>query len=376
MDWLVAVDVAGPSPMVAFASLQWVPLESLHSSTSPIEYQDWAAARVLSLGDGPAERGPFGHPAWPSEVRAWIERVLGASAASACPEVVAHRLSSHEVVLEWRTSNGRWFFKGLAPDRVVEATLTSAMARLMPESFARTVALESRPDGGAWWLMEACPGTPLAERLTIDGAVLVVEAYAKAQQAMAREIAQGRDVGMPIIDVPGTAAWAKSSLADGGDGSSAGASALAIDEACADVGSVGPRSWVAADLDPTNVIVDGGDVRFIDLDDALLGPAPLAVATLARRIERGSWAHGWSSTSTGRLIDAYERAWTPHLHVAEHWETVGLVSQLVECHLAWQRVTTMIERGEVHGVQGVVRAATRRRVWRAVDRYRGLRQLS
>src|SRR4051812_3215820 len=60
----------------------------------------------------------------------------------------------------------------------------------------------------------------------------------------------------------------------------------AIDRAVEDVLAAGlPDRWIPLDLDPANVLLDDdGNVAFIDLDDSYIGPAPLAIASFARRI--------------------------------------------------------------------------------------------
>lgn len=369
VDWLMVVDAPSEASMPSASTLCWTPLETLLASQSLLEYQQWAIARVLGVGDLPTVPGPFGDPHWLGEVLSWVTHALGGGlcAPEAC--VFAHRLGSHEVVLECVTPGGRWFFKGLASDRAAEALITQALARVLPQSFARTAAMERRPDGSTWWLMDACPGVPLIERLTADAANRVVEAYASVQQAIAGEIVASG--AMPTIDLPALASRAGSLIGEDADQRPTAAARALIDEACRLLGSDLPLSWVAADLDPNNVVVEGDAVRFIDLDDALIGPAPLAIGTFARRVARALGDH-WTPLSTARLVDAYERAWKPGLRLSTLWPAIDLVSDFLECDLAWQRVEIKIARGEVHGVREMAQRSIQQRLLRAVNRYRDL----
>ncbi len=371
LDWLVTVEVHSEALMPAPAGLRWTHLDTLRLSQSLVEYQQWAVARVFAASDLPTVPGPFGNLTWRGEVLCWIAKALGARSASLEASALAHRLGAYEVVLECRSSAGRWFFKGLAPDRATEAVITGALAQMLPNAFPRTVALESRPDGSTWWLMEACPGAPLADRLTLDFVCRVVEAYARVQQAIADRIVAGGM--MPAIDLPALVSRAASFLNDGTEQQTVAASRALIDEACWFLSSNLPWSWVAPDLDPTNVIANGEEVRFIDLDDALIGPAPLAIGTFARRVARALGRDHWFPASTVRLVDSYERAWVPRLHLSALWRAIDLVSDLLECELAWRRVEAKVARGEVHGVIEIARRSIRHRLLRAVERYRGNR---
>lgn len=371
VDWLVVVDASDQPQMPSTSTLRWMRLEALRSSASLLEYQQWAIAQVLVDGDVPSVSGSFGEPTWFPEVMCWIAQSLGSRLGSAEPHVVAHRLGSYEVVLECRAATGRWFFKGLVSERAAEAEITRALAQMLPESFARTAALEARPDGSTWWLMEECPGTPLIDQLTASSAIRVVEAYARAQQAIAGWIVAGGT--MPAIDLPALASRAGALLSKDTGESACAASRGLIDEACRSLASDVPLSWVAPDLDPSNVIVYGKEVRFIDLDDALIGPAPLAIGTFARRIARALGPDHWTPVSTARLVDVYERTWTPRLRLSTLWPAIDLVSDLLEYDLAWRLVEVKVARGEVHGVQETAQRSIRHRLLRAVERYRGCR---
>jgi hypothetical protein len=111
------------------------------------------------------------------------------------------------------------------------------------------------------------------------------------------------------------------------------------------------------DLDPRNVLLSAdGDVRFIDLDDSVFGPAPIAVATFTRRLK------GVGAAWAPELYRVYERAWTPPLSIADRWPAFELVSTLVECFLDWERVRRKTARGEVFDVLDSARRRIARRL--------------
>jgi hypothetical protein len=115
------------------------------------------------------------------------------------------------------------------------------------------------------------------------------------------------------------------------------------------------NSWVPTDLDPANVIVEGGAVRFIDLDGSVLAPAPLSAAVLARRFER----HGIVNTMP--LYSAYEQGWMPPLEVCGRRGEFEVVSILLEAYLAWERVILKTRQGEIFDLRDPLRALLARR---------------
>jgi hypothetical protein len=112
-------------------------------------------------------------------------------------------------------------------------------------------------------------------------------------------------------------------------------------------------SWIPMDLDPTNALVDGSDVRFIDLDDSYLGPAPLAMAVFANRCRDRS------------LARIYEQCWSPRLAPVD-WPAFAIAAAVIDAWLGWQRLQRNLERGEVRGAVGVAAQRTRDRLVRAV----------
>lgn len=368
VDWLVVMQATKECARRVGSELTWVNLAALADAPWHVDYQRWAIARLLAGDGGLSVPGPFGNPTWLQQVSDWIREALD-EPRGASFDVTPHRLSSHDVVLECSTDRGRWFFKGLSCRRAPEAQLTAVMSGLMPASFATTLALEPRADGSAWWLMDACPGVPMTERLTVEDGVRIVEACATVQRTIARELQRGRHVPAPVLDLSALSAWSVRAVR-GAAGGSPPETRRAIEVACDEVASVGVYSWVAADLDPSNVIVDGHAVRFIDLDDALLAPAPLALATFARRLERAVRDRDWATAWPLQLVHAYERAWHPPLDLRRHWPAIDLVSDCLECWLAWQRMESKIASGEVHGVREVAQPALQRRLLRAVTRFR------
>lgn len=357
LDWLVVVRAS----RVAFAEQacgwRWTPPGQLSPSAALMDYQRWAVERVLQPGALPAVPGPFGTVTWLDDVQAWIGEALGTPIDSTV--IVPHRVTSHEVVLECQASGSRAFFKGLWQGRASEAAITADLARLLPGSFAETRALEIRADGSVWWLMNACPGVTLADAYADTGAVGAVVAYARVQQRIGVEVAGGRSYGMPRLELSSLASWTRSLLEDCRNPTDV--SLQVVDDLCEVVASIDmPMSWVAADLDPTNLMVDGSRVRFIDLDDAVLGQPPLAVGILGRRLQRRPGTQRTEATWPAQLYRAYELAWALPPMGQVRWSAFEVVSQLLECQMAWQRVEGKTARGEIYGASDAARAVLRR----------------
>jgi hypothetical protein len=231
-----------------------------------------------------------------------------------------YRVGAHEVVLGADYARGRVYFKGLVGERATETYLTQALAAVAPDSFARTLALERRRDSSVWWLTAACPGRPGGD------AHRAAQALARVQQ---RVLATGAPDALSPLDLEAAARWGSELLAD--------SSCQAIVRrhcACVTRADV-PETWIPMDLDPTNILVDGEDrVRFIDLDDSFLGPAPLAIATLALRC------------GDRTLYRTYERSWSPALAGLD-WAAFETAATVVQTWLGWTRLERNIARGEV-----------------------------
>src|SRR4029453_9716667 len=89
-----------------------------------------------------------------------------------------------------------------------------------------------------------------------------------------------------------------------------------------------PWSWIWTDFDPANVFIARDQVRFIDLDDSVIGPAPLAASIFARRLRR-------AGVTCDAVHAAYERAWHGLSSRPVDWPAVVVVSQLVGCPADW-----------------------------------------
>src|SRR5262249_60149572 len=131
MDWLVVV--AAGRGQEAAAGTRWTPLTDLKGS-SLVAYQSWALERAIRA-DFPAVAGPFGSITWLDDAIQWIKDLAG----PACGSITCYRATPHEVVLGVESARGIVYFKGLSPDRAIEATLTSTLSAALPQSFARTV---------------------------------------------------------------------------------------------------------------------------------------------------------------------------------------------------------------------------------------------
>jgi hypothetical protein len=359
IDWLVVMDAADDR-VTAPANLRWTPVAELRSATSCVGYQRWAATSVLATSDLPATLGPFGTMTWMQDVNAWVDDVLGSMHRGTDDAVVPYRTTAYEVVLGLRTTRGVAYFKGLSSDRASEARMSTQLAAMAADVFPRTIALSRRPDGSVWWLMEACPGSTLAAVATRASAARAAAAYARVQQQTVRAIEQGHLTDLAPLDLGPMAIWA-ADLFDRTDERSHVRCAEVIERSCERVRTARvPNSWITADIDPTNILVHGDEMRFIDLDDSALGPAPIAMATFAMRMKR------LAVSCSSDLYRSYERAWKPPLVMHERWRDFEIVSTLADCCLAWTRVVVKTERQEIHGCLGLARDALARRLARVV----------
>jgi hypothetical protein len=311
---------------------------------------------------------------WLEEVKTWVGEVVGPRNGQ---PIVPYRTTPHEVVLRFSTSCGNVYFKGLSSDRAREVQTTSALAELMPDSFARTLRLEMRPDGVAWWLTEECPGIALAHVAnarnwrSCERARQVVVACAQVQCRVNERFGGGASLGISTLDLSMPAEWGKALIEHDADLEDADLYCAALQQACqaASVAEV-PQSWIPLDLDPSNVLLDDDGVRFIDLDDSYIGPAPLALSTFQRRLVRhlGGLCDGERSNDALRV--AYEQAWSPSLPMGDSWRAFEIVSTLIEGYLGWTLLVKNTERGVVHGALDLGRARAARRLVRALGHCR------
>lgn len=358
IDWLMIVRSRMHSQPVASASLIWRSIESHSASASWIAYQQWAVDRVASSADIAGVPGPFGTLTWPDVVTAWV---VEACRVRWVGEAIPYRVTAHEVVVGFDTCRGRVFFKGLTGARSREARATMALAVLAPTCFAGTLALERRADGSVWWLTDACRGTPLSQCLSPAAVERTAAAYADVQQLTLESA-----VPLETLDVSTALEWCTTLLQQHCSGDIARPCSSALEGACADVATAAaPHAWIALDLDPANVLLDGlRGVRFIDLDDSFAGPAPLAVATLARRTRRIA-VTGEAGLLADRIYQAYEGIW-PRMDLSRcPWRTYEIVSALVDAYLGWGCVVANTERHEVYGAIDAARARLAERLVRA-----------
>ena len=333
IDWLVAV-ASGPSIRAA-TDLAWQPLDVLASNRPALEYQGWALARTLRRGPLPSVDGPFGNICWPQDVRRWIGGVADAPVDSLMP----YRCGANEVVVGARHGPTRVFFKGLLPDRGAEVQTTRALAAIEPESFARTIAVARRRDGCTWWLTAECAGRAGGD----------LECVAAALARIQRRVCESIPACLPLrsVDIDAAERWAAELL---GDSPQRGL----VARACARLrGADVPAAWIPMDLDPANVLIDDGWPRFIDVDDSFLGPAPLAMATLA------------TACADRALYSAYERSW-PAAVGGLDWQTFETVAVVIRAWLGWTRLERNIGRGEVFVDRGFALSRTGARLSRSI----------
>src|SRR5438105_10331618 len=103
------------------------------------------------------------------------------------------------------------YFKGLTADRGAEATITATLAAELPESFARTLALERRSDDSTWWLTEHCGGTTVAADVTPEPLLRVAASLGRIQRHVSD---QAIGLAVPNIDLAALAAWVRLRLVD------------------------------------------------------------------------------------------------------------------------------------------------------------------
>jgi Ser/Thr protein kinase RdoA (MazF antagonist) len=357
VDWLAVAHVS--APRAVDPAMSWTPIESLTSSDSLLEYQRWSVSQATCSGDLPRVPGPFGKPTWLEEVMTWTCCAVGVSDAS---HVVSYRATPYEVVLGASTPRGRVYFKGLSSERAAEAKITQALSEIARDSFARTLALERRSDGTIWWVTEECPGLPLARSVTRERAARVGAACAHLQQQLADYLSRENGLA-PKVDLARLGAWGREVLRHSYQEEAARAHFTTIARACEEVAAANiMHSLVPADLHPSNIMVTDDAVRFIDLDEAHVGPAPLAASILAQRLARSQRSYYGHSMLGDALYPVYERAWSSPCQMAGRWPAFEAVSALLEAYLGWTRVLRRTKRGEVYGVLGLARERTAQRL--------------
>jgi hypothetical protein len=303
--------------------------------------------------------GPFGRIAWPSEVDAWTRRSLDVDLP---PDVRVHRAAAYAAVVEYSTRERRWFFKGLPSDRANDVTAAAWLATLAPEFTPVTIARSIRPDGSIWSLAEGCSGSPLDTCSTPGtGAALAATAFARIQQRAAAAAAGAPSIARVQFR---ETAFEMATLVEAALGSDAATQVAAVSAAIGRIASDLPASVVLTDFDPANVLVGDGTVRFIDVEDCMLGPAALAIAIFIRRLARRGIGCGVD------LWDAYEGAWTPPLDLRAQRRALETMAALVECQLDWRRVVAKTDCGEVEGLLDAARRSVAARIVSAVSKYR------
>jgi hypothetical protein len=317
VDWLVVVSSSGGD--AAPTGLRWQSLK-MGDSIWMCDYQRWAIERTGVVAGSPATTGPFGNVDWLKAVTSWVE----AETAAAVRDVVPYKTTSYEVVLRLSTCHGDVFFKGLSSARASEAHLTSALGAICPAHFAQTLALDVRPDGTAWWLTGACPGASLSSTPTPESVARVATAYTAVQKHIAACGLSRISPWCPVLEIEEPMSCI---------GELIGAKDIAhrcrdrLQSACEAMSD--PRidiSWIPLDIAPSNILLHGDAVRFIDLDESFMGPAPLALAMLARRL----------GANRGR-------------------GPCEVIASVLEAWLGWRRVRAMTAREEVVGVPDIAR---------------------
>jgi len=336
IDTLV-ITVARPKAGRCGMDHDWIVVGDLLALPALVEYQAWALRRTF--GDRTADvTGPFEMLNWFSSVAEWMRGLVGSFEG-----VTIHRATEWEVVLGISEGSRRWYFKGLTRERAIEAHLTMSLAMMCPASFAPTVAIESGPNGTTRWLMESWPGVPLSARLT-DASIAHAAAECVRMQERIGDVRCLRPA-LPRLDAVALTRWSWDIV----DPSRDRQATDAIDRAVDDVVAAGfADRWLPLDLDPANILLDDQDrVAVIDLDDSFVGPAPLAAATLVRRV-RARARRGATASGADVVRVAYERMsqrpMTPRL-----WKALDTLAVVIEARLACQRLETARARGALQG---------------------------
>lgn len=344
-DWLMVLNAVG-LPRKADSQLRRTALLALEPACAALEYQGWALAQALRDGPLPSMRGPFGRFGWLDDVKAWMAPILGPVSSTAFSHL---RSSPHEVVLRARTGRADLYVKGLTSERVAEARLTQAMASVIPEHFAPTIALDERADRSVWWAAGACPGRAAIEGDRVASQLAAVQQRVMAQPRIRCELRK--------LEFAAALRWCSELL------SGAACGALLERQVHHAMTASVPQSWIPMDLDPTNLLVDErGTARFIDLDDSFLGPAPLAMALFAKRMRS---RRSVACTASGSLYEGYEQSWSPPLPDVA-WPAFEAAATLLEAWLGWQRLERNRRSGQVHGASGFAETRIRDRLTRCV----------
>jgi len=337
VDWLMVMVVRSPVTP-APDGLRWFALEALDPRTAAVEYQAWATG-VFKDGDAQVA-GPFGSTRWIDDVEAWV---LGKIGDNCVTSIQCLRASASQVVVRLRTEHRTVYFKGCAADDRSDANVLSAAASLLPESFPRAVALETRSNGAIWWLIDACSGkAPAMPSDAGAAAVRVASDVGRIQRVLSSDgvcqtlaprlnVRGASDEAQLLLTKAGMS-WTDDRMLD----------AIAATESL-------PVGWTPLDLDPSNVFLDGRQIRYIDLEPRITA-MPMALSIFARRL-----------AATGDALQALRRAYESTSDEGIPWPSVDLVSQLVEVITGWRRMLRNIECGEVSGpLDGVARAVAKR----------------
>lgn len=350
VDWLAVFCARN---LTAPLGLQRLPLDALVTGRSWIDYQTWAIQAAVGRNPLPHVAGPFGSVGWIDDVLGWVGQVAPDGIQSKAI-VAPARATSHEVSLSIDTGRERLYFKGASQDRASELTAQIAVARWCPASFPRTLAAETRADGSTWWLMTECPGVPLAGTIGPGAVGQVVHALANVQRRLPARLPCDQQA---ILEIDSLTEWAGECVEQTGQ-TLAPASLDALRGRWNLLSATTPMGWIPTDVDPSNVLIAGDNVRFVDVGESFRGPVPLALAGLARRLKPGG---RWSCDAR----EIYERAWTPPLTLEAWWPLVECMSLLIECRSSWTRVVASHEQGEIYGLLDHVRARLATRVVRA-----------
>ena len=292
---------------VAPAGYAWAPADVVLAATRPEPVRAALERSLLAAATPPGERtAPWFVPGWRARTAAWMGERLAALGRSMTEEPRVVHAGPPSVVLRAETATGPVFHKASVRHFAQEATILEALGRgtpgWVPEVLAVDPAIGSlmAPMGGRE-LADDPPKTwdrglrRLAE-LQVSWAgrtpeLLAAGAPARALRALAARVEAMEDVFDALVRLQPDAWPSWPDLASG-----LCARILSLDA------SPIPETLVHGDLHPSNVLVNGEDVRIFDWSDGAISHPFVDLAEFLRHLP--------TSVERRRMVDAYLGPWS------------------------------------------------------------------
>jgi hypothetical protein len=350
-DWLLVVNLdPGEQSM---SSLQWNDISSADAPGD--EYQQLALRIVREAIASPGIFGPYANPViWPT-LASFVQSSCTETATGTGPglepiEQHRYKVTPTRLVASYRCvrdSERTVFLKGCVDPSSNERAILSHLREIAPWASARVLAQHA--DLGLLLLDEAGP----ALGRTTDCGVLerVMMAFADLQHQWAMAAAHAPSVTTFTHET----SWQAVArfLCRGGSAQRASTDSLRTAarrawERLADDDE--PLSLIHIDPTVNNVRVDGDEVRFIDFEHAIVGPAPLACELILARFEHAH--HSWPNALSDHLRMTYAARWARLLgrpRVSRCDEGLRLLAQLLVAATHWRVLCERLESGEWSG---------------------------